>query len=99
MRARRLSTASRDRRQARSARSRPMRRASRTSGVSISNCTSAVVACVEPRIGPRRSIIATSWPSAVSASAIIAPETPIPTTSTPARASRRSGATGTRGAR
>ena len=99
MRARRLSTASRDRRQARAAAARPICRASSVSGVSISNCTSAVVAAVEPSIGPRRSISITSRPAAVSASATIAPEMPMPTTSTSVRTSRRSGAAGTRGAR
>ena len=66
-------------------RSRPIAAASRSSGVSISNCTSAVVAAVEPSIGPRRSISITACPAAVSASATIAPEMPMPTTSTSAR--------------
>ena len=38
-----------------------------SSGVSISNCTSAVVALVDPSIGPRRSISITPRPAAVQA--------------------------------
>ena len=78
----------RERRQACSALARPIIFDSLISGWSISNCTSAVVAGVEPCIGPRRSMQTTSWPLAVSASAIIAPLMPMPTTSTSVLMSR-----------
>ena len=92
-------TARRERRHARSASVRPILSLSLESGVSISYCTSAVVAGVEPSSGPRRSIMTTSWPAPVSASAIIAPEIPMPTTSTSPLMSRVSDCIGTEGAR
>ncbi len=84
----------RDRRQACSALARPIILDSLISGWSISNCTSAVVAGVEPCIGPRRSMQTTSWPLAVSASAIIAPLMPMPTISTSVLMSRVSAPVG-----
>ena len=95
----RLRTASRERRHPAAAASAPIRPASSEIGWSISNCTSAVVAAVEPSSGPRRSIATTARPSAVSISATMAPETPMPTTRTSVRMSCRSALAGTRGAR
>ena len=80
VRSRKASTASRDRRQIRSARSRPIRVDNTESGVSISYCSNAVDAAVEPWIAPRLSTIATFKPASLSASAIIEPEMPAPTT-------------------
>ena len=99
IRAARLPTASRDRRQAASAASRPIAAERLRSGWSISNCTRAVVAAVEPRTGPRRSIARTARPAAVRVSATMAPEMPIPTTSTSVFTSRARRSTDTRGAR
>ena len=75
-------------RQARSALAVPILRFRRVRGWSISNCTSAVVAMVEPWIGPRRSSMTTPRPAPVSASASMAPLTPMPTTTTSALTSR-----------
>lgn len=99
MRPGRLETASRERRQACWAEALPTIFESVERGWSISNATSAVVAAVEPFSGPRRSMQMTRWPSAVSASAIMAPLMPIPTTSTSVLTSRIRPSVGTAGAR
>ena len=93
------STASRERRQARIASRLPIRARASINGVSISYCTSAVLAVVEPLAGPRRSTTTTSMPSAESASATIAPVMPAPITSTSVSMSRVSRRCGTGGAR
>ena len=67
--------------------------------MSISYCTSAVLAVVEPFAGPRRSTTTTRNPLSRSASATIAPVMPAPITSTSVSISRLSGLWGTGGAR
>jgi hypothetical protein len=85
------STARRDRRQARIASSLPILRDRTDSGVSISYCTSAVEATVEPFTGSSlRSTTTTPNPASASASAIIAPVMPAPMTSTSVLRSLRS---------
>jgi signal transduction histidine kinase len=74
-------TARKERRQMRLAVSRPMSAARRTSGVSISNCRSAVLAAVLPCPGGRRSMSMVDRPSALVASASSAPVMPAPTIS------------------
>ena len=69
----------------RSARVLPIRVASFDSGVSISYCSRAVEARVEPRTAPRRSRMTTERPASVSCSAAMAPLMPAPMT----RASQR----------
>ena len=92
------STARRDRRQARTAFSLPILRVSVISGVSISYCTSAVLASVEPLASPRLSTTATFSPADASASAMMRPVIPAPITSTSVVMSRSSRC-GTEGAR
>ena len=77
--------------------SKPISSASRISGVSISNCSIAVLAAVLPCPGGRRSISTVDSPRAVVASASSAPVIPAPTitTSTLMGASSLSMATGT----
>lgn len=93
------STASRERRHARVASRSPILRASLISGVSISYCTSAVLAVVEPFAGPRLSTTATRSPVPARASAIMAPVMPAPITRTSVSMSLLSGLWGTGEAR
>ena len=80
-----------DRSQARWAAVSPICSVSSTSGVSISHSTSAVLAAVEPRAMPRRSISAMERFFVESASASSAPDMPPPTISTSQRMSCVSG--------
>jgi hypothetical protein len=75
----------------RSAFSRPIRSAIKVNGVSSSYCSIAVEAAVDPSAGPRRSTTTIFRPASDNASAISAPDTPAPTTTTSHVMSRVSG--------
>jgi hypothetical protein len=68
-----------------------------TRGVSISNCTRAVLAAVLPWAGSRRSSTMVAKPIAAAVRATSAPVMPLPTITTSARVGARSGPQGTDG--
>ena len=90
----RASTADRDRRYARFAFAMPIFSASAVNGRSISHCSRAVEATVEPVSGGRRSSTATVW-SRLSSWAMKAPLIPAPTMATSTEIAAPNGRTGT----
>ena len=90
----RASTAERERRYARFAFAGPIFSASAVSGRSISHCSRAVEATVEPVSGGRRSSTATVW-SRLSSWAMKAPLIPAPTMATSTEIAAFNGRTGT----